>query len=225
MTLRISINNALATSNRGIQLRRFENLPKDTQDLIKIIKEKRNSQIINHAIEFATSSHGKQVRKGTTDPYITHPLRVALTLIDLDLRDEVVAAGILHDVLEDAPVTFEELEKEFGINIARLVQAASEPNKYDFWENRKSHTINFLKTAPQEVLFISCADKLDNIRSIHEDMKKIGDAVWSRFKRPKENQKWYYEELAKVFKSRIKDEVTTALFNEFIKEVEETFLA
>lgn len=223
MTLSVSITNALAVSNRGIKLRRFEHLPKDIQCLIKVIKEKRNSKIINYAIDFALRAHGKQVRKGTCDPYITHPLRVALTLIDLDLKDEVVAAGILHDVLEDTPVTFNKLEEEFSTDIANLVSSVSEPNKRDSWENRKLHTINFLKTAPKEVLLISCADKLDNIRSIHEDMKEIGDAVWARFQRTQEKQKWYYTELAKVFKSRIEDDVTLTLFSEFIKEVKETF--
>lgn len=100
---------------------------------------------------------------------------------------------------------------------------ASEPYKSDTWENRKKHTIEFLRTAPKEVLFISCADKLDNITSIEKDILEIGEAAWTKFKRPKEKQKWYYESLANVFLSRVDDNDTSRLFNELKAVVDRVF--
>jgi len=92
-----------------------------------------------------------------------------------------------------------------------LVKNVSEPDKSDPWELRKQHTIESLKTDPSDVLYVSLADKLDNIRAIKEDFDKVGDAVWERFNRPYRQQKWYYEALADVFGSRIVDDRYLAL--------------
>ncbi len=175
------------------------------------------------AIEFAFQAHAGQCRKGTKRPYIIHLLGVAKTLIGHGCSEDLVVAGILHDTVEDTDVTVENIRQTFGEKVASLVQAASEPDKSDTWENRKRHTIEYLKTAPRDVLLIACADKLDNIREIREDYAKVGEAVWSRFNRPKEKQRWYYQSLADVFTSRIDGEPSASLFKEFKSEVEKVF--
>lgn len=140
------------------------------------------------AIEFAAKAHSGQYRKGTKLPYIVHPLGVARILIEHECPDEVVVAGVLHDTVEDTAITLEDIRRSFGDRVAQIVQAASEPDKADTWENRKRHTIEYLKTAPADVLLVSIADKLDNMRAIRQDYEKLGDAFWSRFNRPKESQ-------------------------------------
>jgi (p)ppGpp synthase/HD superfamily hydrolase len=180
--------------------------------------------MIFRAIEFAARAHRHHCRKGTRIPYIVHPLNVAKILIEFGCPDEVVIAGILHDTTEDTPVTIAEIRKEFGDNVAALVEAASEPDKSDTWENRKSHTVEFLKTAPMDVLILSCADKLDNVKSIIEDVEKQGESVWGRFNRPKDDQEWYYRALAEVFNSRAgEDETAARLFQRFALEVKILF--
>lgn len=180
--------------------------------------------MIFKAIEFATKSHSGQYRKGTKIPYITHPLNVARILIDHDCPAPVIMAGILHDTLEDTRVTFDDLQETFGKEIAELVNSVSEPNKSDWiWENRKAHTIKNLKTASQEQLILSLADKLDNIRMMHEDYERIGDKLWKRFNRPKEKQKWYYENLTSVFLERLTDEKCLPLVKCFKTEVKNVF--
>ena len=87
--------------------------------------------MIFKAIEFSTKAHSGQCRKGTKIPYITHPLNVAKTLIQLECSEPVIVAGILHDTLEDTRVTFDELLEIFGKEIADLVNSASEPNRSD----------------------------------------------------------------------------------------------
>ena len=180
--------------------------------------------MIFRAIEFAARAHRDHYRKGTRIPYIVHPLNVAKILIECGCTEEVVAAGILHDTTEDTPVTLEEIRKALGDKVAALVEAASEPDKSDTWEHRKSHTIDCLKTAPMDVLILSCADKLDNVKSIIEDVEKDGESVWDRFNRPKDDQEWYYRSLVEVFNSRTDDnETAKSLFRRFALEVKILF--
>lgn len=179
--------------------------------------------MIFEAIEFATKAHKGQVRKGTKIPYITHPLGVAKILLQNDCLQEIVVAGILHDTVEDAPVTIEDIRHSFGEKIASLVHGASEPDKSDTWENRKRHTIEYLKTAPMDVLLVSIADKLDNIRAIREDYEKLGESLWPRFNRSKEKQSWYYQSLAHVFAERQIDQPFASLAAEFKSEVKRVF--
>ncbi len=181
------------------------------------------NNIIFEAIEFAAKAHHGQFRKGTKLPYILHPLGVAKILIERGYLDNVVIAGILHDTIEDTSVTLDDIKEHFGVQVAELVEALSEPDKSDSWKNRKQHTLDYLKTAPIDVLLIACADKLHNIRSIREDYARHGEALWSRFNRPKVKQKWYYQALAEVFVSRIESETSKSLFTEFQLEVTKVF--
>lgn len=175
------------------------------------------------AIEFAVRAHSGQFRKGSRVPYIIHPLAVAKILIEYECPEEIVIAGILHDTVEDTEVTLKQLQKEFGARIAKIVQGASEPRKSDPWEKRKQHTMEYLKTAPLEVLWVTCADKLDNLRSIHEDRQRIGEAIWQIFNKPKEAQKWYYENLLYIFRSRLSGESGRSIVEEYEKEFKRVF--
>ena len=181
------------------------------------------STLIFDAIEYAAQAHREHFRKGTSIPYIIHPISVAKILIEYDCSEEVVIAGLLHDTVEDTAVTLEAIRARFGETVAGLVEAASEPDKTDTWENRKRHTIEYLKTAPMEALLLSCADKLDNIRSIKEDYERFGESVWKRFRRAKDSQKWYYGELAALFRSRAEGEPGATLFRQFCYEVQQVF--
>ena len=141
--------------------------------------------IIDQAINFAAIAHKKQTRKSTNIPYITHPFAVGMLLQKAKCSEEVVAAGILHDVLEDTPITYEELSEQFGAKIANLVAAASEQDKNLPWETRKRHTIEQLKTATIEEIQVITGDKLHNIKSIQADLLQNGEEIWNRFNRGK----------------------------------------
>ncbi|KPV45232.1 phosphohydrolase [Alicyclobacillus ferrooxydans] len=148
--------------------------------------------IIERAIQVAIDAHRGQTRKGSEIPYITHPIAVGFILARAGASDEIIAAGILHDTVEDTTLTEEDIERQFGSNVARLVAGASEPDKSLSWKERKDHTIDYLKAAPEDVRLLTCADKLHNIRSIRRDMETMGDSLWDRFKRGKPHQEWYY---------------------------------
>jgi (p)ppGpp synthase/HD superfamily hydrolase len=182
-----------------------------------------NSAMIFDAIEYAARAHREHYRKGTRIPYIAHLISVAKILIEYDCTEEVIVAGILHDTVEDTSVTLEDIHRSFAEKVADLVEAASEPDKSDTWENRKRHTIEYLKTAPMDVLLLACADKWDNIRSIREDYERVGESVWKRFRRAKDSQEWYYSALAEIFMNRAEGEPGATLFRQFSYEVQQVF--
>ena len=158
------------------------------------------------AIEFAVQAHRGHFRKGTRIPYIFHPLNVGRILLESGCSAVVIVAGILHDTIEDTPIAFEDIRIRFGEEVANLVSLVSEPDKWDTWENRKKHALNHLESASDEVLLIALVDKLDNIQSIHRALERDGDAVWSRFNRPKNAQAWYYQNLVDIFRRRVTEE-------------------
>ena len=174
-------------------------------------------------MEYAAQAHRGGTRKGGDIPYIVHPFEVAMILKDNAFENRVVAAGLLHDLLEDTEVTQKELKEEFGEEILKLVLAASEKLKgrdERSWDKRKNQTINYLN---QDASFIdkavACADKLSNARSILRDFEDQPENFWQRFSAPKKKQQWYYESLVES----LKDLEGLKMYSEFKKVVAEIF--
>lgn len=171
---------------------------------------KNETSLVFKAIRLVAEAHDGQYRKGTHLPYIIHPVNVMKMLIELDCDDEIVAAGLLHDVIEDTSLEIKDIETLFGKRVAFLVNGATEVREqgenYDgiaSWKMRKEHTIRYLlQEATEDQLLISCADKLDNITAIKEDYLKSGESLWERFNAGKERQQWYYTQLAHSFQQR-----------------------
>ncbi|HET9495927.1 MAG TPA: HD domain-containing protein [Chloroflexia bacterium] len=150
---------------------------------------------IVRAIEVAAVAHRDQVRKGTTMPYVTHVYAVGMMLAREGLPEDIVAAGILHDTVEDTPMTLDDIRRDFGERIAAIVEGCTEPDKSASWEERKLHTIEHLRSAPWEVCVVSAADKLHNLHTVVREMEASGESVWARFKRGRAEQAWYYHGL------------------------------
>jgi Guanosine polyphosphate pyrophosphohydrolases/synthetases len=174
------------------------------------------------AIEFAATAHQTQYRKGTPTPYISHPYGVAMILSSYSCSENAIIAALLHDVLEDTDVTEQQLIEQFGPEVTVIVKACSEPDKSLSWEERKTHTIDNIPNEPLEVRLVACADKLHNLRSMKRDSQTLGPELWTRFKRGKKEQAWYYKGLADAF-AKTKDEQQHPLFTEFINEVNDFF--
>lgn len=150
-----------------------------------------DAMLLHNAIEFAAVKHKDQRRKGSNVPYIVHPIEVMLLLSECGCSSECIAAGILHDTLEDTETTLEELNELFGSHVADLVAAESE-DKSKSWQERKKATIERLFSASDEVKMICLADKLSNLQSMVSDYAKKGDEIWSVFNADKEHIEWYY---------------------------------
>lgn len=150
-----------------------------------------------HAMAFAFDAHRRQKRKGTSIPYIFHPFNVGRMLMIWGHQGEVPIAGILHDTVEDTEVSQEELFEEFGLVVGRLVEELTDPEKARRWEIRKQGALDRLEGMSSGALWIVCADKLDNLRSIQDSLLLHGETLWGRFNRPKADQSWYYLELVR----------------------------
>ena len=174
---------------------------------------------IDKAIEFAAIAHRGQVRKGTTIPYITHLFSVALLLQKMDCEDDIVVAGILHDIVEDTEYTLSDVEERFGKRVADIVKGCSEPSKDASWETRKKHTIEYLKNASYEIKVVVCADKLHNLRSLREKIEQHGDAFWQHFRQGYASQKWYFLSLINSLLTGLESSCKKGIFLQFEQEV------
>ena len=153
--------------------------------------------LLKHALDRAAIWHREQRRKypGVDVPYMSHPAGVALLLARHGFDDEVVAAGALHDVLEDTSATYEELVAEFGERVAELVRLVSEEDKSLPWEERKRRYLERFSHKPWEAQAITLADKIDNFQSILVCARHHGDP-WPMFKRGRDAQLARFDALA-----------------------------
>lgn len=162
------------------------------------------------AVRFALAAHGDQLRKGSPVPYITHPVAVAGILAQYGCPEPLVLAAVLHDVLEDTPVTAPELQARFGARVTRLVQAVTEVKRRDGrpvpWEERKSGQLEHLRRgAEAEVVLLKAADVLHNVASIVRDLRLRGPATWDRFRRGAGDQLRYYRAVVEAVTERLGD--------------------
>lgn len=192
----------------------------------------KDEMMIKKALNFAASAHASvknedgsigQKRKGTDIPYIVHPVEVWQILRENGCSPAVQIAGLLHDCLEDAGITAEQIEKEFNKEIRELVESESEDkmrhlSEKDSWKARKQATIDELTTASKETMMVCNADKLSNLRCMAYDLATIGDKLWERFNASKEDIKWYYSSIVEALKT-ISDMDMWKELNELIENV------
>ncbi|MHA2249630.1 MAG: HD domain-containing protein [Candidatus Kariarchaeaceae archaeon] len=178
--------------------------------------------VIDRAMVFACIAHDKTYRKNNKElPYIYHPSMLAFYLMKYDYPEDVIAAALLHDTVEDTNIRIEQIQDQFGEQIFKMVSACTE-DKTKSWEERKQHQIDAIQTLPENILAIKCADKLNNITNTFVDYKKSGDKIWERFNRGKDKQKWYYIGLMNAFQKR-EDFNRHPLFTEFKSIVDALF--
>jgi myo-inositol-1(or 4)-monophosphatase len=156
-------------------------------------------ELVSEAIAFAVKAHDGMRRKKSSAPYILHPMEAAVIVGTMTEDQNLIAAAALHDVVEDAGITIEEIEERFGKRVRELVQSETE-NKRDHlppaetWRIRKEESLAVLKdTEDIGVLMVWLGDKLANMRSLYRDWKVEGDAMWQRFNQKNvKEQAWYY---------------------------------
>lgn len=145
------------------------------------------SPLVRAALEQARSDHAGQVRNGSGGmPYLEHPVQVAALLDEHRYADEVLAAALLHDVVEDSETTLDELREKFGGEVAGLVGAMTDDESIDDYRERKAEHRERLAAAPGEAMAIYGADKLTNSSTLRAAYAEEGDAVRAEFKVPLE---------------------------------------
>ena len=162
-------------------------------------------ELVSEAIAFAVQAHDGMRRKKSEVPYILHPMEAAVIVGTMTDDQNLIAAAALHDVVEDAGITIEEIEKKFGARVRELVASETEDKRADLpptdtWRIRKEESLAVLKnTNDIGVLMVWLGDKLANMRSIYRDWKVEGDAMWQRFnQKDVREQAWYYSSIVKL---------------------------
>lgn len=160
-------------------------------------------ELVSRALVFATKAHDGMRRKNSPIPYILHPVEAASIVASITDDQEIISAALLHDVIEDAGITYEEVEKEFGERVAKLVASETEDKREhldpkDSWQIRKEEAMDELRnTTDISVKILYLGDKLSNLRSIYVDKQKEGDKVWQKFnQKDPMKHRWYYRTIA-----------------------------
>ena len=175
------------------------------------------------AVDYARILHIER-RKGTDIPYMAHLLGVASLVmgeaghVPFPVTEDMVIAAILHDAAEDhgGAARLKDIEHNFGSNVARMVDGLSDSLSVDSankesWLERKQAYIQRLREEPADIQLISAADKLYNAKAILDDYRGIGSQIWARFKRGRNDQLWYFDELLKVFKEAGRNRIVEEL--------------
>lgn len=169
---------------------------------------------IQKAINIASSLHLGQNRKGTSPlPFIVHPFSVAWILGAYTDDENIIAAGLLHDVLEDVKgYDFDDMTKDIGTKIAEIVREVSEVKDDEHgdhlsWESRKIKYLEHLNEATYEAMMVSAADKIHNLRSLAELFKTQGESIWKHFHSPAGKRLWFYEEVEKILRKRLDNKI------------------
>src|SRR3954465_344361 len=143
------------------------------RDLLKLVRENRPADdldIIQRAYEFSLQHHNGQTR-ASGEPYLVHPLEVALVLAEMKLDSTAIAAGLLHDAVEDTEVTNKEIEEKFGAPVAHIVDGVTKIAKINLASREERQAENVRKmvlamTDDIRVVLIKLADRLHNMRTL-----------------------------------------------------------
>lgn len=184
-----------------------------------------DTHIVDHAIRFAIEAHEGVARKGTDLPYIVHPLEALAVVATITSDQELLAAAVLHDVVEDAGISIDDIRREFGPRVADIVDGETDRevpglSHVGSWRQRKQAAVNRLAKASREVQIVALGDKLSNIRGMAHNLHQHGDQLWQRFneKDPRQHA-WYYHQLAESL-SPLGD---TDAYKEFLALVAQVF--
>ena len=163
------------------------------------------------AVQFAHRAHAGQQRKGSSTPYIAHPMSVAALAMHYGASEDVAIAALLHDTVEDcggAPIAWR-IRWMFGARVREIVDACTDSHTTPKapWESRKRDYVAKLPWQSREVKLVVACDKLDNLRATADDLRRDGDAALGKFSAPPARLRWYYEECVR----RVEDAIPTGL--------------
>jgi myo-inositol-1(or 4)-monophosphatase len=184
-----------------------------------------NTAILDRAIIFAVKAHTGTERRGKGYPYIVHPMEAVEIVATMTKDQELLAAAILHDTVEDTNVTVDQIRDEFGDRVAELVASESDVmpvgvSEEDSWHARKQAAIDRLSKASREAKMVALGDKLSNMRAIARDYAVQGDKLWNLFHvKDRKDHEWHYRGLADALKE-LED---TFAYQEFIKLINQVF--
>ncbi len=178
---------------------------KDLQAIEKIneyiekLRRQTLSSFVDRALRIAIEAHQDQKRKGDGSPYIIHPVAVALKLASAGFSEKVIAAALVHDVLEDTDYPEEKLLERLAREVVDIVKAVTNDGSLS-WIEKKEKYIETVRKGPPEAKAVCTADKIHNLESLLVVYEKEGDAIWVKFNRGKDDQMWFHEAVLQMLK-------------------------
>lgn len=177
------------------------------------------TQKIQKAINTSARLHRAHIRIGLDLPYIVHPYSVAVIISQYTTDEDVVCAGLLHDILEDAEgYSYDNLEADFGRKVAQIVKGVTERRTFfedgtiaESWHERKYDYLKNLERASQESLLVCAADTTHNIQSLLQTHYLLGDTAWGSFHASMEEKLGFYENVIATLKRRLNSEIVVEL--------------
>lgn len=180
--------------------------------------------MVERALSFTIRAHDGQYRKHEKDtPYVFHPIIVSLVLKTAGFNDKVVAAGLLHDVVEDTKYSIDDLAKLFGGDVASLVMTCTEFNKSLSWRERKSQQIKAIYNLPVNNKAIICADKIANLEDLRIQLRKNGYIDFSVFSADRNEQEWFFRSVYNALKENNTDERIDILLERYLNAFYDVF--
>ena len=168
---------------------------------------------VERALRVVVLAHDGQTRKGSDVPYVTHVLHVSMMLARRGMDEDLIVAGLLHDVVEDCDDwTLERVADEFGPHVKSIVDQLTE-DKSRTWQERKQHAIDKVPHMSPEAATVKAADKLHNLQTLLTALREADDheAVWSRFTGGRERTLDMDARLVEVLCGRIDSNLGIAL--------------
>jgi (p)ppGpp synthase/HD superfamily hydrolase len=165
-----------------------------------------SSKLIREALDTARRAHAGQIRNGSGgSPYIEHPLAVAELLAENDFDEQVLAAALLHDVIEESATGVAEIRRDFGDRVADLVAALTDEESIEDYRRRKEAHRRQVDAAGSDARAIYAADKLANIRALRRVYAGAGEAVGDELKAPLDDKVAVWEADLALLRSRDPD--------------------
>ena len=171
------------------------------------------SELVKDALGTARRAHAGQLRRGSDGrPFIDHPMAVAEKLCGHRCGDEVLAAALLHDVVEKSGIEMPEVRAKFGDVVADLVEAMTEDESIPSYEERKGEHRRRVSEADPAALAIFAADKLTNVAMLREAYALIGEGVSDELAVPLDHKIYIWEEDLEMLFDRAPDMTLTDEF-------------
>ena len=183
-----------------------------------------DTRLLDRAIVFAVRAHAGTERRGKGFPYIVHPMEAVEIVATMTSDQELLAAAVLHDTVEDTDTTVEQIRTEFGDRIASLVASESDivvdgVSEEDSWHARKQAAIDRLARASHDAKVVALGDKLSNMRAIARDYAQQGNALWNLFHvKDRKEHEWHYRGLAESLRE-LQDTFAYKEFEQLINQV------
>jgi (p)ppGpp synthase/HD superfamily hydrolase len=178
------------------------------------------------ALALAAQAHHSQVRKVGGDPFIVHVVHVSVILLRHGFSEDVVIAGLLHDVVEDQEVPLADIEARFGPAVAEMVAALTEWKREGDverpWEIRKQEALAKLRRASLDVVAVKAADVLHNAHSVAQGLRREGPTIWHSFSRGPGETLWYYRGVARIVGERLGEHPLAKELDGAIEHLEQT---